>query len=38
MADERQGFVPRHMRGDDGGFWSFVRRWFRDLFKPDRTL
>ena len=37
MADEH-GFVPRHMRGGDGGIWAFIRRWFKDLFRPDRTL
>jgi hypothetical protein len=37
MADEL-GFVPRHMRGGDGGIWAFIRRWFKDLFRLDRTL
>jgi hypothetical protein len=30
--------VPLHMRGGDGGIWAFIRRWFKDLFRLDRTL
>ena len=39
--DKQSGFIaggPRRVRGEDEGFWAFLRAWVVNLFKVDRRL
>jgi hypothetical protein len=39
--DKQPGFIaggPRRVRGEDEGFWAFLRAWVVNLFKVDRRL